>query len=50
MGGRGGPDVPFIFFKPACRVDIDVINYATKNATDMKVKFSYCDQNLMRLY
>ena len=26
------------------RVEIDVINYATKCATKMKAKFSYCDQ------
>ena len=26
------------------RVEIDVINYATKYATEMKAKFSYCDQ------
>jgi len=26
------------------RVDIDIINYATKYVTEIKAKFSYCDQ------
>lgn len=26
------------------RVDIDMINYATKYVTEIKAKFSYCDQ------
>ena len=33
-----------IVYTKRARVEIDIINYATKYATEMKAKFSYCDK------